>query len=319
MREAGIHDLTRLPGVSRRTAAILFDDYLIDNAQVLRDRIAALQPAVPLTSAAACPGAPVKQWAEHPEALRQQDKKDGLLKLFPTALSRACIMHADSFGATMDATEFDEWQQQLLLVQQRLREVAALSPFLPLDIPKTPEGLEWPKSRPEGFRTLPVLSLGGGIFHGSNRKLTSLSLQVSLLPSWAEEEGLLPPTLERAVCTGGEGTGPRELSWVQQQWERVSKAFTRLRMQLHRSVVEALQQLHLLSEVFCENSRTKTTHAAGRLPWHQESYRLVRLCYLKCASRYRCASLFLVIGTCCLAALKIGKEMWGTRVRRLHA
>ncbi|CDI74177.1 hypothetical protein, conserved [Eimeria praecox] len=275
MREGAIHDLSRLPGVSRRTAGVLFDDCLIDNAQALRDDLAALAPGASLPSAAASHrAAQSKQWAEPSETLDQQDKTSRLLKLFPTALSRACIVHADSFGAPMNAAEFDEWQQQLLLVQQSLREMPTLSPPLALGLPELEEGRSLAASSPEGLRALPVVSLGGGIFHGGNRKLTSLSLQVSLLPNWTEEEGLLPPTLERAVCNGGEGAGPGELRWVQEQWERVSQAFGRLRMQLHRSVVEALQQRHLVSEVFCENSRTKTTHAAGRLPWHQETYRL---------------------------------------------
>ncbi|CDJ33642.1 uncharacterized protein EMH_0016860 [Eimeria mitis] len=240
MREGALHDLTRLPGVSRRTAAILFDEYLIDSAQALRDHLASLAPGASLPSTVDHPTAPSEQWAEPAEALQQQDKAAALLKLFPTALSRACVLHADSFGASMDAVEFDEWQQQLLLVQESLREAPAMSPPLVLDLPET-------ASRSEGLRALPVLSLGGGIFHGGNRKLTALSLQVSLLPSWTEEEGLLPPTLERAISNGGEGAGPRELRWVQQQWERVSQVFSRLRMQLHRSVVEALQQRHLIT------------------------------------------------------------------------
>ncbi|CDJ49728.1 hypothetical protein, conserved [Eimeria brunetti] len=277
MREAALQDLCRLPGVSRRTAAVLFDDYLIDNAQALRDRLSSPTAGAPLPGAAARPSAPSEQWPDSPGTLHPEEKKEGLLKLFPTALSRACILHADSFGAAMDAAEFDEWQQQLLLVQQSLREVPTLSPPLSLDLPETEGGPACPTKASAKLRALPVLSLGGGIFHGRNRKLTALSLQVSLLPSWTEEEGLLPPALERAVCNGGEGAGPREQRWVQQQWEHVSQAFGGLRMQLHRGVVEALQQRHLVQEVFCENSRTKTTHAAGRLPWRQESYRLISI------------------------------------------
>lgn len=309
MREGALQDLCRLPGISRRTAAVLFDDYLIDNSQALRDHLAALVPGASINTAAARAGAPSEQWSEHTEPLQHQDKVAGLLKLFPTALSRACIMHADSFGAAMDAAEFDEWQQQLLLVQQSLREAPALSPPLALDLPEMNNGFSRPTSRLEGLRALPVLSLGGGIFHGRNRKLASLSLQVSLLPSWTEEEGLLPPTLERAVCTGGEGAGPHELRWVQQQWERVSQAFCRLRMELHRSVVQALQQRHLVSEVFCENSRTKTTHAAGRLPWHQESYRLVSPCCLTRSSRYSCATVLYILPTCCNAVMGSGTNL----------
>ncbi|OEH76305.1 hypothetical protein cyc_06735 [Cyclospora cayetanensis] len=277
LRDGAVQDLSRLPGVTRRTAATLFEDYFIDSSQALRERLSALNSGMEQL-----PGNSQDSWAPPASVMRNGTKFRGLpseadnrlAKLFPTDLSRACIMHSDSFSAPMETAEFDEWQQQLLLVQQDLRGSKDLTPSVPLDLPDTFHGAA--QDFPSKLPAWPVVSLGGGIFRGSNCKLISLALQVSLLPSWTEE-GLLPPSLDHAICCGGRGAKPEEIAWVQRQWGHVSQAYRTIRRQLHSSAVDALKQRNLISKVFSETSRTKTTHAAGQLPWRQETYRLMTI------------------------------------------
>lgn len=287
MREGALQDLSRLPGVTKRTAAALFDEHFIDSAQALRDRLAALQYTVtqgPRASPDRWPS-PVARLGNDAESSAFSPTSDSitLTKLFPTYLSRACVIHADSFGAAMDTAEFDEWQQQLLLVQQNLRELEHLAPPLPLG---GSDGQQHGAYASQDFSSrthaLPVVSLGGGIFHAISNKLISLTLQISLLPSWTEE-GLLPLAIDQAVCCGGQGAGPEEISWVKRQWDQALQAYRALRQELQSRVVDALKQRNLLTEVICDNSGTRTTHAAGRLPWRQETYRLVSVhAYQKC-------------------------------------
>lgn len=279
LREQAVQDLSRLPGVTKRTAVELFDEYFIDSPQALRDRLASLR-CTSTAEAGTIPNgetSPVPTGSDESWSLVATPTADGaaLAKLFPTELSRACVIHSDAFSAPVSTAEFDEWQQQFLLVQESLREAKDLVPELPLPGADDPEATLASQDFPTKFHAFPVISLGGGIFCGANNKLTSLSLQLSFLPSWTEE-GHLPPTLDHAVCCGGQGAGPEENKWLMKQWEHVSLAYRTLRHQLHRSVVEALRQRNLLAEVISDNMRTKTTHAASRLPWRQETYRLVR-------------------------------------------
>lgn len=278
VREGALGDLSRLPGVSRRTAALLFDNFFVDSAQALRGLLAHAQRSETsrgpdFDSRVSLPSR-VADVAEPSEVSPTPDVA-GIAELFPTVLSRACIIHADAFGAAMDATEFDEWQQQLLLVLRCLRDTHELTPSLPLDFPADKGNACSRPFAPPEFQALPVTSLGGGIFHGENTKLTPLSLQVSLLPGWTEEN-VLPPALDHLVCCGGHGARPDQINWVQRQWDKVSEAYKMMRQKLHCSVVDALKQRGLVTEIICDNARTNTTHAAGRLPWRQETYRLVR-------------------------------------------
>lgn len=290
-REGAIQELCRLPGVSRRAAAELFDDHNIDCAQALRNRLADLQgssPEGPQNSSErkAAPTPTTVDDVGCPGILSSSDQV-AFAKLFPTRLSTACVLHSDSFAAPMDTEEFDEWQQQLLLVQDELRRTNELVPRLPGSRAASSDSTA-SLGCVGNFQAVPVMSLGGGIFCGNGSKLTSLSLQVSLLPSWTEE-GDLPATLERAVCSGGEGAGPEENSWLLQQWKQVSLAYRTVRPQLHRKVVEALMRRNLISEIIEEHDRTKPTHAAGRLPWRHETYRLVTF-HAFHALRFKCPS-----------------------------
>ncbi|KAL8455014.1 hypothetical protein Emag_001141 [Eimeria magna] len=271
MRESAVHDLSRLPGVTRKRAAVLFDELCIDTPEALRERLASLEASSDLEEN---PGSGrEEQGADCLHAPAKRGVAAALERLFPTALSRKCVLHADAFAAPMGATEFDEWQQQLLLVQDALRQEETFSPLL-----EDREGA----ANYQGvvglgsYKAAPVLSLGGGLFRNSNHKLAPLCLQVSLLPLWTQEEGEpLPVALEQAVCSGGKGAGSAEKLWVQRQWGLVTRAYRRTRMHLQRSLVHALQQRDLVSEIIQENPKTGTTHAAGRLPWRKETYRLL--------------------------------------------
>ncbi|KAL8270745.1 hypothetical protein Esti_005347 [Eimeria stiedai] len=271
MREGAVQDLSRLPGVTKKSAAVLFDEFCIDTPEALRERLTSLEAPTDAKekpssgregNGAACLHAPAKG-----------DDAAALKQLFPTALSRKCVLHADAFAAPMDAAEFDEWQQQLLLVQDVLRREETFSPLLE-DKEAAPDqqgilGLT-------SCRGAPVLSLGGGLFRNSNQKLAPLCLQVSLLPLWTQEEGEpLPAALEHAVCSEGKEAGLAEKLWVQKQWNLVTLAYRRIRMHLQHSLVQALQQRDLVSEVIQENPKAGITHAAGRLPWRRETYRLL--------------------------------------------
>lgn len=271
----------------------MFDKYFIDSAQALRDKLAVLDHSSPGENFSKTSNAWISLAAEKAAGgaafgLLPSSACGALAKHFPTPLSRACVLHADSFRALMDTAEFDEWQQQLLLVQQQLREIKDLVP--PLSNPAKMHKCSASQNAPGKVRALPVLSLGGGIFRGSGSKLISLSVQVSFLPSWTEED-LLPPALDQAVCSEGEGAGAQEIAWVKEQWSQVTQAYRELKQRLHMAVVEALKQRNLLTEVFCTNSRTQTTHAGGRLPWRRETYKLVSsiTCVSKASTRFACS------------------------------
>ncbi|KAL8453050.1 hypothetical protein Emed_001106 [Eimeria media] len=272
MREGAVQDLSRLPGVTRKSAAVLFDELCIDTPEALRERLASLEVPTNLKENTRSSGRE-GNGAACMHASAKGDEAAALTRLFPTALSRKCVLHADAFAAPMDASEFDEWQQQLLLVQDALRQEETLSPLLKdTEAAADQQGLVGLNT----YKATPVLSLGGGIFKNSNQKLAPLCLQVSLLPLWSQEEGEpLPAALEQAVCSGGKEAGSAEKSWVERQWELVTRAYRRTRMQLQRSLVHALQQRNLVSEIIQENPKTGITHAAGRLPWRRETYRLL--------------------------------------------
>ncbi|KAL8429141.1 hypothetical protein ACSSS7_006768 [Eimeria intestinalis] len=271
MREGAVQDLSRLPGVTRKIAAVLFDELSIDTPEALKERLASLPPSTSLGEKPNSGGQ--VEGASCLPASGNGDDAAALSRLFPTALSRKWVLHADAFAASMDASEFDEWQQQLLLVQDALRREETFMPLL--------EGKEAASNHQGGvavssYRAAPVLSLGGGLFKNSNHKLAPLSLQVSLLPLWTQEEGEpLPAALDQAVCSGGKEAGPAEKLWVQKQWELVTRAYRRTRVHLLRRLVHALQQRYLVSEIIQENPKTGVTHAAGRLPWRRETYRLL--------------------------------------------
>ncbi|KAL8428163.1 hypothetical protein Efla_005506 [Eimeria flavescens] len=276
LRESALEDLSRLPGVSKKTAALLFDELCVDTPQALRERLTSLPFATSSSRSS-------KREEESRGAQQQADAASAaaadatLSSLFPSRLSRACILHADAFGASMGAPEFDEWQQQLLLLQAALRDEEGLAPLLAEDEHHADRKTSCCYTA--AFRAVPVLSLGGGIFRSSAEKVKPLSVLVSLLPAWTEEEqdSDLPAALERAVCSGGSSAGEEESRWMQQQWQRLTEAFKAAKQQLHRSTLNGLIRQGLIEEVLEENRQRGQAHAAGRLPWRRETLRLLSI------------------------------------------
>lgn len=299
-REEVISELSRLPGVSRRLAALLFDEHLVEGQDDLRRRLGGptiptairtfpLQVGFPsdskghrfVSSSPRCSANPSIGEEIAPVYRVEPD----LVKYFPTAEARARIVHSEAFSAPVDTVEFDEWQQQLLGVQSTLRCMHDVVPILKKQAKSETRFTEHVDATSgtwaDNAVPVPVVSLGGGIFN-KHGKVNPLKVLISLLPGWLESENM-PLAIEKGLQSVGEGVGDREMAWIQGQWDHLGKLYQEIKQELKHNIISELIRQHLVEEVL-SNTCTNVSCAAGRLPWRPETYRLVnhRHCQIAC-------------------------------------